>query len=95
MKKIKEFLLDNKSLSTQTLYLPAGAKVLNVYDTEKGLILLTLVPPEEVSIEPPELRIFKICTTDEKFYIDTVEYIGSYKSSIGMRHVFEIFKGSY
>lgn len=93
MKVIKEYLLDSKVLSPQTLYLPANAQVINVQDTEKGLMLLAIVTPEELVVDLPELRTFKICTNDEKIYADTVKYVGSYQGLVGMRHIIEIIKG--
>lgn len=93
MKLIKEFLLDSKLLSPQTLYLPADTQVVNVLNTETGLMLLTITIPDEVTTQLPVLRTFKICTSDEKIYAHTVKYIGSFNGLSGIRHVIEIIKG--
>lgn len=93
MKEIKEYLLDSKVFSPQTLYLPADAQIINVYNTEKGLMLLVIATPEELAVDLPKLRTFKICMNDEKIYASTVKYIGSYQGLIGLCHIIEIIKG--
>jgi hypothetical protein len=86
MKVFKEYYLDKKSFAHQTLYLPQDADILSVYDKPKGLTLLTIS-----SVFPnTKLRTFKICATGENIYEDTVRYIGSINSDIGMKHVIEI-----
>lgn len=90
MKTFKEFLIDDKVISEQSIYLPAGADVVNVLMTEAGLILLAIVKPVGYETELPENRTFKICETDEIFCANTVKYIGSFTGLLGFRHVIEI-----
>lgn len=90
MKVFKEYFLDKKYNTPQTLYIPQGAEIVNIQDTNKGLVLLAIVDPIS-SIT--ELRKFKICANDENIYVDTVKYIGSFDSLIGIKHVIEIDGG--
>ena len=90
MKMFKEFLLDDKNISEQSLYLPSGAEVVNVSVTDTGLMLLAIVKPAGYETELPESRIFKICETDEIFHANTVKYIGSFTNTLGIKHVIEI-----
>ena len=92
MKTFKEFLLDDKTVSEQSIYLPAGADVVGVSMTDAGLMLLALVKPASYETELPENRIFKICETGEIFYVPTVKYIGSFQGTLGTRHVIEVIK---
>ena len=92
MKTFKEFLLDDKSIAEQSIYLPADAKVVNVSMTDSGLLLLVLVKPTGYDTGLPENHIFKICKTDEIFYANTVKYVGSFQSALGTKHVIEIIK---
>ena len=89
MKTLKEYLLDSKIISEQTIHLPNTAEIVNVLSTKKGLVLLALV---DNSSELPDLRTFKICSSNEIFYYDAVKYIGSFDSITGNKHVIEIFK---
>jgi hypothetical protein len=90
VKTFKEFLLDDKNISEQSVYLPAGAEVVNVSLTNVGLMLLAIVKPAGHETELPENRIFKICETDEIFHANTVKYIGSFTNTLGIKHVIEI-----
>lgn len=90
MRVFKEYLLDKKSIAEQSLYMPHGAEVVKVLDTGRGLTLLALVTLKDQTISIPELRIFKICAIEERFYAGTVKYIGSFDS--GTKHVIEIIK---
>jgi hypothetical protein len=90
VKTFKEFLLDDKSITEQSIYLPAGAEVVNVSLTNAGLMLLVIVKPAGYETELPENRIFKICETDEIFHANTVKYIGSFTNTLGIKHVIEI-----
>ena len=92
MKTFKEFLLDDKNISEQSIYLPAGAKIVNVYMTSTGLMLIAIVKPAGYEVDLPENRIFKICETDEIFYAQAVKYIGSFQGTFGTRHVIEVIK---
>lgn len=92
MKTFKEFLLDDKSATEQSIYLPASAKVVSVSMTDTGLTLLALVKHTGCDMEIPKNRIFKICKTDEIFYANTVKYVGSFQSTLGTKHVIEIIK---
>ena len=92
MKTFKEFLLDEFIITEQSVYLPAGAEVVNVLMTNAGLMLLAIVKPTGYETELPENRIFKICDTGEIFYTHAVKYIGSFQSTLGIRHVIEIIK---
>lgn len=93
MKIIKEFLLDSKVLTPQSIYLPAGTDIVDVQSNEKGLMLLAISRPDEYAVDLPELRTFKICIIDEKIYAGTVKYIGSFDSLSGKRYVVELIKG--
>ena len=92
MKTFKEYLLDDKLFTNQTVHLPTDAEVVNVFKTDKGLVLLAIVKPPGYSIEPPVIRTFKICANDEIFTAPAVSYIGSFDSLLGTRHVIEIIK---
>lgn len=92
MKTFKEYLLDDKILTEQTIHMPHGAKVVNVKNTDKGLMLLAIITPEAYVTGLPELRTFKICTNGEIFSADTVIYVGSFESIIGTKHVIEIVR---
>lgn len=89
MKTFKEYLLDSASLTKQTVYLPTGAEVLRVSDTDSGLMLLVLA---DSTINMSELRTFKICLKDENLDVGAVRYVGSFDSSIGTKYVIEILK---
>lgn len=92
MKTFKEYILDEKFVGEQAIYMPHGAIVVNVSESNKGLILLAIATPEACTVDLPEIRTFKICATDEIFYANTVKYIGSFKSELGIKHVIEIIK---
>lgn len=92
MKLFREYFLDSAAMTKQTLYLPKDANVIKVSPTNKGLALLAIVTPEEYSNELPELRTFKICVNEENLYTDTVKYIGSFESNLGIKHLIEIIK---
>ena len=91
MKAFKEFLLED-TLAEQTVYLPAGAEVVSVSKSSKGIQLLVIAPPKGYETSLPEIRTFKICLTDENFPGYAVKYIGSFMSDIGSKHVIEIRK---
>ena len=93
MKTIREFLLDSNIFTPQSIYLPADADVIDVLNSEKGLMLLAIVPPDEYAVELPELRTFKICIIDEKILAGTVKYIGSFEATTGKRFVIELIRG--
>jgi hypothetical protein len=95
MKVFKEYLLDEQILTPQTICLPYAADVVNIIDTAKGPVLLAIVTPEEFTMGLPELRTFKICVNDENIYANTVKYIGSFVSSIGIKHIIEINRGEF
>ena len=90
MRVFKEYLLDEKNLADQTVYLPAESEVVNVLNTSRGLVLLAVVKHTGYEDASPEIRKFKICTSGEIFYTPTVKYIGSFESSLGIRHVIEV-----
>lgn len=90
MKMFKEYILDSKCLTPQTMYLPQDADVVGAYFTETCLVLLAIMSPVT---NLTELRTFKICTNDENIYVDTVKYIDSFNSAFGIRHVIEIIRG--
>jgi hypothetical protein len=90
VKTFKEFLLDDKNIAEQSIYLPAGADIVNVSMTDAGLMLLAIVKPAGYETELPENRIFKICETGEIFLANTVKYIGSFTNTLGIKHVIEI-----
>lgn len=90
MKTFKEFLLDKSRITSQTVYLPYGASVVNIKDTDMGLMLLVIC--DSIS-DITELRTFKICSNDENFSAEAVEYIGSFDSYLGTKHVVELKKG--
>ena len=92
MKTFKEFLLDDKISANQNIYLPAGADVVNALKTNKGLMLLAIVKSAGYDTDIPEIRTFKICSNDEIFTAPAVSYIGSFESSLGIKHVIEILK---
>lgn len=92
MKLFREYFLDSAAVTQQTLYLPKDANIVKVNFTDKGLALLAIVTPEECNTELPELRTFKICVNEENLYIDTVKYIGSFESNLGIKHLIEIIK---
>ena len=89
MRVFKEYLLDDKSLSTQTLYLPIGAEIVNIVKTPAGLKLLAIVKHTGYEQESLELHKYQICINDEIFYANTVKYMGSFESDIGIKHVIE------
>ena len=90
MQMFKNYLLDKKCFTPQTLYLPTSADIVAIRDTDKGLILLATITPFTTATE---LRTFKICANDESIYADAVKYIGSFDTDIGIRHVVEIIRG--
>lgn len=87
MNTIKEYLLDSKCVTRQTIYLPKNAKIVDVQETPNGLMLFAVVNPVETS---NDLRIFKICTLNETLYEDSIEYIGNFVSITGLKHVIEV-----
>lgn len=89
MKLFKEFLLDDKNIAEQTIYLPQGAEAVGIRMTDKGLMLYVIIGYEATA---PELRTFKICVNGENFIANTVKYIGNFESSLGIKHVIEIIK---
>lgn len=93
MRVIKEYLLDDKSLAPQSIYLPIGTDVVSIQETGIGLMLLVITTPDEYTARLPEMRKFKICSSDENIFADTLKYIGSFKNSLGTRHVVEIIEG--
>ena len=92
MKLFREYFLDTTTHMEQTLYLPKDADIVKVNFTNKGLALLAIVTPEGCATEFPELRTFKICVNEENLYTDTIKYIGSFESNIGIKHLIEIIK---
>jgi hypothetical protein len=92
MREFKEFLLDNKTISEQSIYLPADAEVVNVFNTDRGLMLLAITPAAGYENGLPEIRTFKICANGENFAASTVKYIGSFESITGNKHVIELKK---
>jgi hypothetical protein len=90
MRVFKEYLLDEKILSIQTLYLPSSAEVVNILKTTAGLKLLVIVKHASYEQEPLELHKYQICVNDEIFYTNTVKYIGSFESDVGVKHVIEV-----
>lgn len=90
MRAFKEYLLKENELTDQTVYMPPEAEVVNVVKSTKGIALIAITKHTGYNNASPEIRTFKICTTDEIFYVDTVKYIGSFESSIGTRHVIEV-----
>jgi hypothetical protein len=89
MRLFKEFLLDAESLAEQQIYMPAEAEIINIVKTALGLKLLVIVKQAALDTKS---RKFKICLSDEIFYAKTVEYIGSFESDVGIKHVIEIIK---
>lgn len=89
MKVFNEFLLDADSSTEQTVYLPADSEVVNIIKTGEGIKLLVLAKYAGYDSQPPEIHKFKICASDEIFYLNIVKYIGSFESSLGIRHVIE------
>lgn len=94
MRIFKEYFLNDSELSDQNVYLPHEAEAVNVAKTNKGVSLVVIAPHAGYTNGIPEIRVFKICSTDEIFYADTVKYIGSYEGEFGLRHVIEV-KRSY
>ena len=90
MQVFKEYPLDEKQLANQTVYLPANSDIVSVVKSTKGVVLVAVTKHAAYNAPPPELRTFKICASDEIFYVDTVKYIGSFESSLGLRHVIEV-----
>ena len=86
----KNYLLDKKCFTPQTLYLPTCTDIVAIRDTDNGLMLLATITP---STTTTELRTFKICANDESIYADAIKYVGSFDTSIGTRHVVEIIRG--
>ena len=89
MKMFKEYLIDKKCSAPQNVYMVQGAEVVNVQDTDKGLMLIAL---RNSTNSLTELHTFKICSNNENIHTDTVKYIGSYQSLLGIQHVIEIIK---
>lgn len=87
MKIFKEYLLEKKCFTNQTLYLPTNSEAVMVNDTKKGLLLQVIT---DTNIYTTELRTFKVCMNDENIYADAVKYIGSFDSAAGIRHIVEI-----
>ena len=87
MKVIKEYLLNKDEISKQTLYLPKKAEIVGVQNFNDSLRLIVLGSPGEFTT----LRTFKVCSSEETIYNDTVKYIGSYLGDYGLRHIVEIF----
>lgn len=92
MKTFNEYLLDDKSITEQLVYLPNEAEVVNVSMTSRGLTVLAIVKPNGYDTELPKARTFKICSNGEIFYAGAVKYIGSFESLTGTKHVIEIIK---
>lgn len=90
MKIIRELLLDASVISPQTLYVPVDAEIADVQMTPAGLKLIIITNPIENN---SQLKTFKICTTDENIYYDTVKYIGSFEATTGKRFVIELIRG--
>lgn len=90
MKIIRELLLDASVISPQTLYVPVDAEIADVQMTPAGLKLIIITNPIENN---SQLKTFKICTTDENIYHDTVKYIGSFEATTGKRFVIELIRG--
>jgi hypothetical protein len=89
VKTFNKFLLDENSLSKQTVYMPHETEVVDVVKSDLGVMLIALNQNASAAA-PPDLHTFKICASDEIFYVDTVKYIGSYVGKLGLRHVIEI-----
>lgn len=87
MKTIKEYFLNKKTVSPQTLYMPVGAKIVNILENGSNVRLVTVIDPNETLTN---LRTFKICTNTESIYNDNIEYLGSFISAFGDRHVIEL-----
>jgi hypothetical protein len=92
MRTFKEYLLEEKVITPQSIHLPAQAEIVNVIKTDKGLMLLAIIKPPGYDTALPEIRTFKICSNDEIFTAPAVSYIGSFESLLGIRHVIEILK---
>ena len=90
MKIFKEFILNEQSIAEQVIYLPSKSEVLSITKTTNGLALIVLTKYTGYDNEPSETHKFKICATEEIFYSNTVKYIGSFESSLGIRHVIEV-----
>ena len=90
MKIIRELLLDASVISPQTLYVPVDAEIADVQMTPAGLKLIIITNPIENN---SQLKTFKICTTDENIYYDTVKYIGSFEATTEKRFVIELIRG--
>ena len=91
MKTIREYYLDKKCLTPTSIYIPEGAKVVNIFELKDQLVLFVLLDINKQFIT--NLRTFKICRSGENIYSDAVKYIGSVNTDIGIRHVVEIIKG--
>lgn len=87
MKTIKEYLLNKECFAAQMVYLPIGADVVALQDAGESLKLIVTI---NSATTLTELRTFKICTSNEILYADTIKYIGSFVSLIGTIHVVEI-----
>ena len=87
MKTIKEYLLDKKCVTPQTVYLPKGAEIVAINDSNTEFNLVAIINPMEATTE---LHTFKVCLPGENLYVDTVKYIGSFKGSFGLEYIVEL-----
>jgi hypothetical protein len=86
VKSIKEYLLDCTAVEPQIIYIPCGAEVVGINNTDCGLMLIVIVDTLETG---SELRTFKVCSKNETIYKETLKYIGVFESNIGTKYVVE------
>lgn len=89
MLKVKEYLISDHNPATQTVYMVAGADVFAAIE-ETGIV--TLFALTESTVTNSELRTFEIHSTGDLFNAERVKHISTYKSALGVRHLFEILK---
>ena len=84
MKTIREYRLRKELVGNQTCYITKDAEVVGIEDLDYNEVALFALCD---SIESAtDLRTFRLCTTYETVYDDTVAYIGH----IGTLHILEI-----
>jgi hypothetical protein len=89
MRAIKEYIIDQKVVEPQTLYMVRGAEVVGLIDGDSNVKIVTVIDPTE-SIS--DLRTFKICTTTDTIYSDNITYVGNFLSAFGTKYVIEVHK---
>lgn len=87
MLTIKEYLISDNNPATQTVYMSSGAVVFSAVEDGGTVILFALA---ESAVTSSELRSFEIHSTGDLFTAERVKHIITYKSSLGVRHLFEI-----